>query len=219
MTLLSCRYIGGHVEALESGVFRNDIPTRFRLVPEAVQKLIDGLDDALKYAIVEEEKFDFETITNFDEVRDKLKSQLEDLRDNPYRKEVSNFATTFALQNVSDCCLTQVPLIYHLDVAAMYPNIILTNRLQPMAMVDEATCAACEFNRPESMCQRQMDWAWRAEVSPASKGEYEMVKQQLESEKFPAEDPEDPLVPFHDLGQEEQVCDKSFSRDAVAACM
>ena len=23
------------------------------------------------------------------------------------------------------------PLIYHLDVAAMYPNIILTNRLQP----------------------------------------------------------------------------------------
>lgn len=29
-----------------------------------------------------------------------------------------------------------MPLIYHLDVAAMYPNIILTNRLQPMAIVD-----------------------------------------------------------------------------------
>jgi DNA polymerase epsilon subunit 1 len=98
-----------------------------------------------------------------------------------------------------------VPLIYHLDVAAMYPNIILTNRLQPMAMVDEATCAACEFNRPESMCQREMDWAWRGEMSPATKGEYEMVKQQLESEKFPAEDPEDPRVPFHDLDIEEQV--------------
>lgn len=25
-------YVGGHVEALESGVFRNDIPCRFRLV-------------------------------------------------------------------------------------------------------------------------------------------------------------------------------------------
>ena len=29
------------------------------------------------------------------------------------------------------------PIIYHLDVGAMYPNIILTNRLQPSAMVDE----------------------------------------------------------------------------------
>jgi hypothetical protein len=27
------------------------------------------------------------------------------------------------------------PIIYHLDVGAMYPNIILTNRLQPSAMV------------------------------------------------------------------------------------
>jgi DNA polymerase elongation subunit (family B) len=27
------------------------------------------------------------------------------------------------------------PLIYHLDVAAMYPNIILTNILQPTAIV------------------------------------------------------------------------------------
>lgn len=29
----------------------------------------------------------------------------------------------------------EVPLIYHLDVAAMYPNIILTNRLQPSSIV------------------------------------------------------------------------------------
>ena len=40
------------------------------------------------------------------------------------------------------------PVIYHLDVGAMYPNIILTNRLQPSAMVDEATCAVCDFNKP-----------------------------------------------------------------------
>lgn len=30
-------YIGGHVECLESGVFRSDLPTRFRLVPAAYQ--------------------------------------------------------------------------------------------------------------------------------------------------------------------------------------
>ena len=42
----------------------------------------------------------------------------------------------------------EAPIIYHLDVGAMYPNIILTNRLQPSAVVDEATCAACDFNKP-----------------------------------------------------------------------
>ncbi len=31
----------------------------------------------------------------------------------------------------------ELPLIYHIDVAAMYPNIILTNRLQPVAIVDD----------------------------------------------------------------------------------
>lgn len=30
-------YIGGKVEALESGVFRSDLPTRFKLQPEAYQ--------------------------------------------------------------------------------------------------------------------------------------------------------------------------------------
>lgn len=60
----------------------------------------------------------------------------------------------------------------------MYPNIILTNRLQPMAIVDkvlltlpgrghfaytsvQATCAACDFNRPGKQCQRDMQWLWK----------------------------------------------------------
>jgi DNA polymerase epsilon subunit 1 len=30
-------YVGGHVEALEAGVFRSDIPTNFKIVPEAIQ--------------------------------------------------------------------------------------------------------------------------------------------------------------------------------------
>ena len=33
--------------------------------------------------------------------------------------------------------MTVEPLIYHVDVAAMYPNIILSNRLQPVAIVNE----------------------------------------------------------------------------------
>lgn len=30
-------YIGGHVECLESGVFRSDLPTKFRLDPSAYE--------------------------------------------------------------------------------------------------------------------------------------------------------------------------------------
>ena len=63
-------------------------------------------------------------------------------------------------ENPSRC---EDPMIYHLDVGAMYPNIILTNRLQPPAIVDEADCAACDFNRPGATCQRKMEWVYRGD--------------------------------------------------------
>lgn len=55
-------------------------------------------------------------------------------------------------------CREEVPLLYHLDVAAMYPNIILTNRLQPSAIVTDEDCAACDFNKPGRTCLRPMEW-------------------------------------------------------------
>jgi DNA polymerase epsilon subunit 1 len=70
--LSSETYIGGHVEALESGVFRSDIKCHFRIVPEAIQKLIDNIDNALEHAIVNEEKRDMSTILNYAEERDKV---------------------------------------------------------------------------------------------------------------------------------------------------
>ena len=57
-------------------------------------------------------------------------------------------------------------------------NLLLVNRclcigivlaifviLQPPAIVDEATCAACDFNKPDATCQRKMPWMWRGEIS------------------------------------------------------
>lgn len=37
--LASETYVGGHVEALEAGVFRSDIPTNFKMVPAACQQV------------------------------------------------------------------------------------------------------------------------------------------------------------------------------------
>ncbi|XP_041470272.1 DNA polymerase epsilon catalytic subunit A-like isoform X2 [Lytechinus variegatus] len=178
-------YVGGHVEALESGVFRSDLPCRFRMVPEAFQQLMDDVERTMKHAIEVEEKIPLSTVTNFEEVCEEIKEKLAALRDNPAR-----------LEN---------PVIYHLDVGAMYPNIILTNRLQPSAMVDEAVCAACDFNKPGARCQRKMAWMWRGDYMPASRGEYHRIQQQLEIEKIPPANPGEPHRVFHELGKEEQA--------------
>ncbi|XP_019487455.1 PREDICTED: DNA polymerase epsilon catalytic subunit A [Hipposideros armiger] len=178
-------YVGGHVEALESGVFRSDIPCRFRMNPSAFDFLLQRVEKTMRHAIEEEEKVPMEQVTNFEEVCDQIKTKLTSLKDVPNRIEC--------------------PLIYHLDVGAMYPNIILTNRLQPSAMVDEATCAACDFNKPGANCQRKMVWQWRGEFMPASRSEYHRIRHQLESEKFPPLIPEGPARAFHELSREEQA--------------
>lgn len=155
-------YIGGHVECLESGVFRSDIPTSFKLDPSAYELLINNLDRDLQYAIGVEGKMDLESVINYDEVKNAIMEKLMRLRDNPSREEC--------------------PLIYHLDVAAMYPNIILTNRLQPPSIVSDEICTACDFNRPGKKCLRKLEWVWRGETYMAKRSDYYHIKRQLESE-------------------------------------
>ncbi|KAF3639480.1 DNA polymerase epsilon catalytic subunit B [Capsicum annuum] len=155
-------YIGGHVECLESGVFRSDIPTSFKLDPSAYELLINNLDRDLQYAIIVEGKMDLESVINYGEVKNAIMEKLMSLRDNPLREEC--------------------PLIYHLDVAAMYPNIILTNRLQPPSIVSDEICTACDFNRPGKKCLRKLEWVWRGEMYMAKRSDYYHIKRQLESE-------------------------------------
>ncbi|KAI9339371.1 hypothetical protein BDR26DRAFT_919110 [Obelidium mucronatum] len=178
-------YVGGHVEALEAGVFRSDLETQFRLVPAAYQQLIDEIDQALEFSITVEHQLKMEDVVNYDEIRESIITSLGELRDEPNKM--------------------RLPLIYHLDVAAMYPNIILTNRLQPDAIVTENDCASCDFNEgPESSCQRRMIWSWRGEYYPAKRSEYNMIRNQLEREMFPGPFPNSPMRSFHDLRYNEQ---------------
>ncbi|KAJ3500777.1 hypothetical protein NLJ89_g9640 [Agrocybe chaxingu] len=183
--LASETYVGGHVEALEAGVFRSDIPTDFKIVPSAVQQLIDDLDAALKFCITEESKCSLDLVTNYDEVKAEITAALEAMRDNPKRVDK--------------------PLIYHLDVAAMYPNIMLSNRLQPDSMVDESVCAVCDYNRPGKTCDRRLEWAWRGEFFPAHRDEFNMIKHALNQEVFPSKRPGGPQRKFADLSEVEQT--------------
>ncbi|KAF8443966.1 hypothetical protein L210DRAFT_3759100 [Boletus edulis BED1] len=183
--LASETYVGGHVEALEAGVFRSDIPADFKIVPGAVQQLIEDLDAALTFYIVEESNESLDNVTNYDEVKSRIQSALELIRDNPRR--------------------TDKPLIYHLDVAAMYPNIMLSNRLQPDSMVDESVCAVCDYNRPGKTCDRRLEWAWRGEFFPAHRDEYNMIRHALNQEAFPPKKPGGPQRKFVDLTEAEQT--------------
>lgn len=152
-------YIGGHVECLESGIFRADIPVEFKLNAKRLQQLIDDVDKILAFAITEENQVPLESVTNLDQVRADIVEKLTSLRDAPNQK--------------------LLPLIYHLDVGAMYPNIILTNRLQPYAAVNAATCAACDFVDPVNQCQRKMTWSWRGKYYVPTFNDYRAVRETL----------------------------------------
>ena len=156
-------YIGGKVECINSGVYRSDIPTKFRIEAEAYQELVNKVDETLEFAIEKELGMSKNEITNYDEVKSGIISKLDEFCNVPPAYD-------------------STPLIYHLDVAAMYPNIILTNRLQPTAIVDDKKCSGCVFNRPESNCTRPLNWEWKGEYYPLTRGEYEQIKVQIEYE-------------------------------------
>ncbi|KAI4151633.1 MAG: hypothetical protein LQ340_003390 [Diploschistes diacapsis] len=178
-------YVGGHVESIEAGVFRSDIPYNFSIDPSAINELLHDLDTALRFSITVEEKKSMEDITNYEEVKNQIVQKLEDLKKTPNRHER--------------------PSIYHLDVASMYPNIMTTNRLQPDSMIKESDCAACDFNRPGKTCDRRMPWSWRGEYLPAHKNEYNMIRRALESERFPGKYPNSPARSFDELAIDEQA--------------
>ena len=134
---------------------------------------------------MEESKASLDDVVNYDEVKQQIQTALETMRDNPKRVDK--------------------PLIYHLDVAAMYPNIMLSNRLQPDSMVDESVCAVCDFNRPGKTCDRRLEWAWRGEYFPAHRDEFNMIKHALNQESFPGKKPHDPPRKFSDLSPSEQT--------------
>mgnify|MGYP001014051017 CR=1 FL=1 len=102
-------------------------------------------------------------VENYEEIKAKITEQLQAIK--------------------AQCPVMDVePLIYHVDVAAMYPNIILSNRLQPVAIVNEQICAGCVFNKESNDCKRPLDWEWKGELYPLNRYEFDRVKLQLKIE-------------------------------------
>ncbi|AAS54029.2 AFR657Cp [Eremothecium gossypii ATCC 10895] len=180
-------YVGGHVESLEAGVFRSDIDCDFTIDSTAIDELLQDLPHALKFCIEVENKTKVEDVLDFEDILNTITEQLQELKMNNKRKEL--------------------PLIYHVDVASMYPNIMTTNRLQPDSMKTERDCASCDFNRPGKKCDRRLKWTWRGEFLPAKMDEYAMVKRALMNEVFPNKykNTTKKLLTFDELSYSEQV--------------
>lgn len=180
-------YVGGHVESLEAGVFRSDIPSDFKVDPTVIDELLDDLPHALKFCVEVENNSKIEDVTNFQDIMDEITVKLKDLKVKNERSEL--------------------PLIYHVDVASMYPNIMTTNRLQPDSMKSERDCASCDFNRPGKTCDRRLKWSWRGEFFPAKMDEYNMVKRALQNETFPNKNrfSKKKFLTFDELSYAEQV--------------
>ncbi|KAH3743851.1 DNA polymerase epsilon catalytic subunit A [Pelomyxa schiedti] len=182
-------YVGGHVESLESGIFRCDLPTRFRLDVGTIKKLIADVDEVILFA-AKEADLDPNSISNRAEVHSDITRLLDQL----------------ASVGVSDdgrvARREECPTLVHVDVAAMYPNIIITNRLQPHAITNDEICAACIHNKAENRCKKKLSWQWRGECFRATRQEYESLRAQISTESFMVGTKK---LLYHELPAEEQV--------------
>ncbi|RPD52604.1 hypothetical protein L227DRAFT_620871, partial [Lentinus tigrinus ALCF2SS1-6] len=106
------------------------------------------------------------------------------------------------LENMRDPPHGQVT---HLSLGFYRPNIMLFDRLRPDSVVDEATCAVCDLNRPGNNCHRRMTWAWREEFFPARRDEFNTIKHALNQETFPSQKPGGPQCKFVELSQSDQT--------------
>lgn len=106
----------------------------------------------------------FAKFSNFEEVYDDICERLCRLRDSP--------------------SIRTFPRIYHLDVGAMYPNIILSQRLQPTAIVTEEFCQKCSYYKEASICQKRMQWKQKLEISPVDRSHILPLMKDLQSRSY-----------------------------------
>ena len=109
--------------------YRSDLEEAFSLNPRAYASLLENLDSVMSLWLQSESKggpsLAPDSFSNWAENVADIKNRLETLRKTPVLKAR--------------------PLLLHLDVAAMYPNIILTHRLQPSSIKTPQQCRECPW--------------------------------------------------------------------------
>lgn len=69
-------YVGGHVECIEAGVFRDDIPIRFAIKREVILKLEKRVKEIICFAIEKEKNLKLDQVENINEIENEIKMAL-----------------------------------------------------------------------------------------------------------------------------------------------
>ncbi|KAH0573608.1 DNA polymerase epsilon, catalytic subunit [Spironucleus salmonicida] len=212
--LISQTYVGGRVEAIQAGVYRADFQYQFAVnthSQDGYQALVDQLDYDLSFFVYTKFQKNIDQIEKQKRVKTKLffphESTQEYISENIMNYSEITTQVTKILLEIKDKCkkpYQEKPLIYHLDVSAMYPNIILTNRLQPHSIVTDKNCGTCDYNFPENDCKRFMSWIWRGIYYPCTIQEFNMIRNQVVEnyprfEQMPKEEKEQVLSDALDI--------------------
>lgn len=167
-------FVGGTVQSLKCGIYRNDLKEFFSLDVDTYKYLLNNIDSILDFWV---EK-DLNKNCRKGDPGYIMKSQIVNL--NQIKEDVCKKLNFFiANPNINIC-----PLIYHLDVAAMYPNIILSHRLQPNAIITPDHCFNCSFYKQRHICQKKMVWKRKLEIAPIDYGHVLSLKQDLKTRLF-----------------------------------
>lgn len=74
-------YIGGHVECLQQGVYRSDIPVKFKLQKSGYEWLIEQVGPIMDFALqIESGGIDPSECENYEEVKADITAKLEALK-------------------------------------------------------------------------------------------------------------------------------------------
>ncbi|CAD2095637.1 DNA polymerase epsilon catalytic subunit A, putative [Plasmodium vinckei lentum] len=167
-------FVGGKVQSLKCGIYRDDLKENFHLDSNTYKYLLNNVDNIIDFWIQKDLNKNL-NINDKKYVNKKQILNLESIKNDIIQK------LTFFIQNpnISSC-----PNIYHLDVAAMYPNIILSHRLQPNAIITPDHCFNCSYYKQRHLCQKKMTWKRKLEISPIDYGHILSLKQDLKSRLF-----------------------------------
>ncbi|CRG93880.1 DNA polymerase epsilon, catalytic subunit a, putative [Plasmodium gallinaceum] len=167
-------FVGGTVQSLKCGIYRDDLKEFFNLDVETYKYLMNNVDNIFdfwiqkdlnkNYKINDNNYINKSQILNLEKIKIDIINKLNFFIQNP---------------NINIC-----PNIYHLDVAAMYPNIILSHRLQPNAIITPDHCFNCSFYKQRHLCQKKMIWKRKLEISPIDYGHVLSLKQDLKTRLF-----------------------------------
>lgn len=177
------KYEGAMVRCFQSGVFKSDIKYDFKIDIESLDKIFELYKDALariikKYeknnVIIDDEKISVPiTILNKDKLEKFIISRFEQLKKELVKKGDHYFWKGF-------------PVIIHVDVASMYPNIIINFNLQPWAVVTEKDCTKCKYkyNKENKEPPCWVDIRWNAAYDVIKATEDERIKAEKEIEEY-----------------------------------